>query len=60
MATITIIDDPFPTPLIGDDEQEPPRDEDDLSPEERDFQAGLVEMFRRVSVYDALVVCPCP
>lgn len=61
MLTIAMIDDPFPTPLIGEgDEQEPPRDEGDLSPEEREWCAALEAMYKRVTVYDACVVCPCP
>ena len=58
---VTVIDDPFPTPLIAEgDEQEPPRDEGDLSPEEREWCAALEDMCKRVTVYDACVVCPCP
>lgn len=61
MLTIAMIDDPFPTPLVAEgDEQEPPRDQDDLSPEERDWLAGLIESYKRTTVYDAVVVCPCP
>lgn len=60
MATITIIDDPFPTPLIGDDEQEAPRDGDALTDEEREWLDGLIDTYKHTTVYDAIVVCPCP
>lgn len=58
---VTVIDDPFPTPLIAEgDEQEPPHDGDALSDEEREWLDRLIEVYKRVTVYDACVVCPCP
>jgi hypothetical protein len=58
---VTAIDDPFPTPLIAEgDEQEPPRDEDAITDEEREWLDGLIDTYKHTTVYDAIVVCPCP